>query len=229
MDHLIIVGAGGLAREVAEAVHAGRRYRIAGLVDDDVTLHGTTVAGRPVLGGIDEVYWDRSSYVVVCAGQGRTRRRLVQQLSAHDVGLSRFATVVHPSVDVPPSCFVGVGSVLLAQVALTADARIGRHVVAMPQATLTHDDTVGDFATLCAGVSLAGGVTVGDAAYLGANASVRQNLRVGAGSTLGMGAALLQDLPDGQTWAGVPARPLAHTSRASTTSLSNELIAEEAS
>lgn len=229
MDNLIIIGAGGLAREVAEAVDAVGRYRIVGLVDDDPSLHGTTVAGRPVLGGIDQVYWDRSSYLVVCAGQGHVRRRIVDRLVAHDIGRSRFATVVHPSVHVPPSCFVGVGTVLLAHVAVTADARLGRHVVAMPNVTVTHDGVVGDFATLCAGVSLAGGVTVGEGAYLGTNASVRQQRHVGAGSTLGMGATLLHDLPDGETWAGVPARPLPAASHLTAAPPLTALVVEEAS
>jgi acyl-[acyl carrier protein]--UDP-N-acetylglucosamine O-acyltransferase len=91
---------------------------------------------------------------------------------------------------------------------MTASVTVGRHVVAMPQATMTHDNTVDDFATLCAGVSLGGFVTVGRAAYLGMNSCVRQNVTVGAETTLGMGAALLSDLPDGQTWAGVPARAM---------------------
>jgi sugar O-acyltransferase (sialic acid O-acetyltransferase NeuD family) len=208
MDDLILIGAGGLAREVAETVSSGDRYRILGIVDDDRSLHGTTVADLPVLGGIEEIRWDRGTHLMICTGHGHVRQRIVNQLSTFDIGLHRFATIVHPSVHVPRSCFIGVGSVLLAHVAVTADARIGRHVVAMPNVTITHDDLVGDYATLCAGVSLAGGVTVGARAYLGANASVRQNLRVGADSTLGMGASLLHDLPDGETWAGVPARPL---------------------
>lgn len=212
MDDLVLIGAGGLAREVAETVALGDRYRILGIVDDDVSLHGTTVAGMPVFGGIDQVIWDRSSHVVVCIGRGQARRRLVDLLAAHDFGRSRYATVIHPSVYVPPSCFIGVGSVLLAHVAITADARIGRHVVAMPHVTVTHDDVVGDFATLCAGVSLAGAVTVGKGAYLGANASVREFVRIGDDSTLAMGASLLEDLPDGETWAGVPARQLVRRS-----------------
>ena len=208
MDNLILVGAGGLAREVAEAVSASGRYRLLGIVDDDVSLHGTTVGDVPVLGGVDQLFWDRSSYVVVCTGMGRTRAAIVRLLAAHDIGPSRYGTVVHPSVQVPRSCFLGVGSVLLAQVAITADAYVGRHVVAMPNVTVTHDDVISDYVTLCGGVSLAGSVTVGPGAYLGTNASVRQGVRVGAASTLGMGATLLEDLPDGETWVGVPAREL---------------------
>ncbi len=110
---------------------------------------------------------------------------------------------------VPDDCAVGRGSVVLAGTVLTTSVQIGRHVVVMPNVTLTHDDVVEDFATICAGVSLGGGVHVGEAAYVGMNAAVRENLSVGSGATLGMGAALLQDLPSLQTWAGVPAAPVA--------------------
>lgn len=211
MDDLILVAAGGLVREVAEAVAVAGRHRILGIVDDEPRLHGTHIAGMPVLGGVDQLYWDHSSQIVICAGQGSVRRRIAEKLAEHDIGRSRYATVVHPSVHIPPSCFIGVGSVLLAHVAITADVRVGRHVVAMPNVTLTHDNSIGDFATLCAGVSLAGLVTVCEGAYLGTNASVRQHLRVGIDSTLGMGSSLLSDLPDGETWAGVPARQLTRT------------------
>jgi acetyltransferase-like isoleucine patch superfamily enzyme len=101
--------------------------------------------------------------------------------------------------------------VLLAHTVLTANVHVGDHVVAMPHVTLTHDDQVSDFVTLCAGVSLGGTVCGGAGAYLGMNASVREGLSIGADVVLGMGSVLLTDLPDGETWAGVPARPLVHS------------------
>ena len=120
----------------------------------------------------------------------------------------RYATVVDPPVRIPISCSVGVGSILLGGVVLTADVRFGRHVVCMPHVTLTHDDELDDYVTLTAGVSLGGGVRVGEAAYIGMNASVREQRTVGAGCVLGMGAVLVTDQPPGTVYAGVPARPI---------------------
>jgi len=201
MDELILVAASGLAREVAEAVWATGSHQIVGIVDDDADLHGTTILGIPVLGGLEQIDRHPGASIVVCAGRGSSRQAIVGRLQ----GVRRYATVIHPSVHVPRSCSIGLGSVLLANVAITADVHIGSHVVAMPNVTLTHDDVIGDFATLCAGVSLAGMVTIGECAYIGANASIREYVRVGTDAVLGMGSSLLSDVPDGQVWAGAPA------------------------
>jgi UDP-3-O-[3-hydroxymyristoyl] glucosamine N-acyltransferase len=78
----------------------------------------------------------------------------------------------------------------------------------MPGVTFTHDDEVADFSTFAAGVSLGGSVRIGRAAYLGMNSSVRQRTSVGAYATIGMGAAVLSNVPDGETWIGVPAHAI---------------------
>ncbi len=208
MAGLLLVAASGLAREVLAVVRAETPSQPVWVLDDRAELRGTTLDGAPVIGGLEEVKEYDDAQLVLCAGHGAARRRLVARLTKLGVGEGRYATVVHPSVDVTAGCTVGVGSILLAQVVLTAEVTVGSHVVAMPHVTLTHDDVVDDCSTLCAEVSLGGQVTVGSGAYVGMNAAVRERVRLGVDSTVGMGAVVLSDVPDGETWVGNPARPL---------------------
>jgi len=204
-EPVLLIAAGGLAREVASALPDGT---VLGFLDDDPAKAGAEVAGLPVLGPLAAVSDHPDARLVVCAGKGPARRALVSRLAALGLGDDRYATVVDASVRVPAGCAVGAGSILLAGTVLTAQVTVGRHVVCMPHVTLTHDDVVEDFATLAAGVTLGGGVRIGEAAYLGMNASVRENCAVGHDAVLGMGATLVRDQPDGSVWAGTPAREL---------------------
>lgn len=207
---VVLVAAGGLARETLEAVRAGDGLRCVGVLDDDPALAATRVLGVPVLGGLPVLGERPDVTVVLCAGAGSVRGRLATRLGLGD---ERYATVVHPSVSVPASCTVGAGSILLAGVVLTASVTIGRHVAVMPHVSLTHDVVVEDCVTLCAGASVAGSVRLGAGSYVGMHASIREGLVVGAGATVGMGAVVLGDVPAGETWVGNPARPLAAVER----------------
>jgi sugar O-acyltransferase (sialic acid O-acetyltransferase NeuD family) len=204
---LVIVGAGGFARETAAAVRAlGDTWRLLGFLDDDETLHGRHRQGVQILGGIDTARELPTAAVVVCVGNPRdyaARSRIVRRLALPP---ERYATIVHPSAEVGAGSMVGPGSVLLAHVALTADVRVGAHVAVMPQVVLTHDDMVADFVTIASGVRVGGGAVIGRGAYLGAGALIREGLTIGDWSLVGMGSVVLHDVPPGEVWAGSPAR-----------------------
>lgn len=208
MTELLLVAASGLAREVLAAVRGNGQFSVVGFLDDDPAKTGMQIDGVPVLGPVRDALSFPNAQVVVCVGAGAGRSRIVDRLD--DLGFPdhRYATVVDSSVRIPPGCRVGAGSILLRHVTLTAGVTLGEHVVAMPGVTLTHDDVVEDFATFAAGVSLGGGVRIGRGSYLGMNASVREGVCVGANATIGMGSAVLADVPDDETWVGVPARLL---------------------
>lgn len=213
-EPLLIVGAGGFAREAAQAVRdvnrASRRprWRLLGHLDDDPVLHGAEVDGVPVLGASALAQEVPDARVLVCVGSPRdpaSRARVVRRLGL-DGG--RWATLVHPAAAVSATSSVGPGCVLLAHCALTAAVRVGAHVAVMPQVVLTHDDVVEDFATLASGARLGGGVRLARGAYAGAGALIRENVTVGAWSLIGMGGVVLGDVPPGEVWAGNPARRL---------------------
>ncbi|MET4591940.1 NeuD/PglB/VioB family sugar acetyltransferase [Arthrobacter sp. 754] len=208
MSELILISASGLAREVLTMVRASGQYDVLGLLDDDREMAGVTVDGAPVLGTIDDAPKFTHALVLVCLASGKSREAVVERLAALGLRDARYATAIDPSVECPEGCRIGRGSILLKNVTLTASVTLGAHVVAMPSVTFTHDDDVADFATFAAGVSLGGGVRIGRAAYLGLNCSVRERTSVGSYATVGMGAAVLSNVPDGETWVGVPAHPI---------------------
>jgi sugar O-acyltransferase (sialic acid O-acetyltransferase NeuD family) len=210
MSELLLIAASGLAREVLATVRSSGQYDVAGFLDDDEQLSGIDVDGAPVLGTIDGATDYLHAFVLVCLDSGRARKSVVDRLAALGVGPMRYATVIDPVVRMPEGCRIGRGSILLQNVTLTASVTLGSHVVAMPGVTFTHGDVVADFATFAAGTSLGGDVRIGRGAYLGMNSSVRDRTSIGSYATVGMGAAVLSDVPEGETWVGVPAHAVDH-------------------
>lgn len=206
MQSVILIGAGGLAREVVALLEGSQEYKPTGLLDDNEALYGTDIGGLPVLGSVDSVGDHGDADILVCTGSGRSRRAIVDRLHRMGVDDSRYATVVAPDVQISSDSSVGVGSIILAGSVLTASVTVGRHNVLMPHAVCTHDNQLGDYVTLCAGVALGGHVVVAHEAYLGMNSSVRQHVQIGESAVLGMGSVLLTDVPADEIWAGNPAR-----------------------
>jgi sugar O-acyltransferase (sialic acid O-acetyltransferase NeuD family) len=212
MQPLMLVGAGGFGREVAQAVAAinGEQatWDLIGFLDDADALQGCEVDGTPVLGTIADVRRYPGVNLVVCAGS--PRNYFVRKLIVQRLGLprERYATLVHPSASIAQAAEIGPGTALLANVVITARAIVGAHVAAMPAVVITHDDVVCDYVTFGAGARLGGGVEIGEGAYVGSGAMVRENVRVGAWSLLGLGSVVLEDVPPAEIWAGVPARCL---------------------
>ena len=183
---LLLLGAGGLARETLVAVRAQPdHWRPIGVLDDDPARHGDDVDGIPVLGGMAHVHEHPEALVVPCvASAARPSGRLSL---ARRLGLlaDQWATIIHPAAVIAPGTVLGEGSIVLAGVVVTAPIRIGAHLVAMPHVLLTHDDELADGVTLAGRATLAGGVHVGEAAYLGQGALVREHVTIGAGAEIG--------------------------------------------
>jgi sugar O-acyltransferase (sialic acid O-acetyltransferase NeuD family) len=209
---ILLIGAGGFARETLELLRAintlERAWNVIGLLDDDDRLHGEEIHGAPVLGSSQAVDDHPEAMVIasVASPQDPLRRlRLVERLG---LPAERYATLVHPTAVVPESASLSRGTVLQAGAVLTADVEVGAHVAVMPTVVVTHDVRVEDGVTFGAGVRVSGGVVIERGAYIGSGALVREGVVVGAGATVGMGALVTHPVPAGEVWVGAPARPL---------------------
>lgn len=207
MTGLLLVGATGAAREataIAAMIHHSGPVLV---VDDDPARWGTLHGLAPVLGAVENAV-ELDHEVLLTLRAGRKRRSTDARLQMLGMDPARYTSLIHPRVVLPGGCSFGAGCLVLDGVVLTADVEVRDHVVLKPQVTLTPGVVVDSFVTIGAGAVLGEGVQVGSAAEIGANASVREGVTIGHDATVGMGSVVLEDVPAGQTWAGVPARPV---------------------
>jgi sugar O-acyltransferase (sialic acid O-acetyltransferase NeuD family) len=204
MSGLLIVGAGGHGKVVAETAEAlGRWARIAFLDDRHAGLDGTL--RWPVLGAPAEASRWLGEYdaATIAVGYSATRLRLLELMRAQGFALP---ALVHPTAWVSPSARLGEGCVVFAQAVIQADAVLGRGVIVNTSASVDHDCRLGDGVHLCPGARLAGEVVVGAASWIGIGSSVIQQINIGANVTIGAGAVVIGNIESGCVAVGVPAR-----------------------
>ena len=211
MSGLLILGAGGHAKVVAEtAIACGVASSVA-FLDDSFTSPDACppVLGWPVLGPLALALQadSRAQFegAVVAIGHASTRLHWIQQLQAAGFDLP---VLMHPTAWVSPSAQIGPASVVFAHVALQAQASIGTGTILNTGCSVDHDAHLSDGVHICPGAHLAGEVNVGARSWIGIGSSVIQKVCIGADVTVGAGAAVVRDVPNNATVAGVPARVL---------------------
>lgn len=211
MSGLLLLGAGGHAKVVAETALATGRYSRIAFLDDRCTGPGQLPdrLDWPVIGpfatALDCHISQQFSSVLVAIGNAAVRLMWLQRLAAAGYELP---VLVHPTAWVSPSAQIGAASVVFAQVAIQAQVIIGSGAILNTGCSVDHDAHLGDCVHLCPGARLAGEVRVGHRSWIGIGASVIQQIRIGTDVTVGAGAAVVRDLPNGVTALGVPAKAL---------------------
>lgn len=206
---IIIIGAGGHGHVVADILFKmwarGQDIELAGFVDNDPELAGQTHMGLKVLGGEEDLAEISHDAVIVAIGDNRRRMAVYQVLA--DRG-ERFMTAIHPTAVLAPDVCVRPGAMLCAGVIVNPGAYVGENVILNTGCTVDHHCRIEAHAHVAPGVNLAGNVTVGQGALVGIGSCATPVSKIGDWAVLGAGGVLTGEIPDNETWAGVPARKL---------------------
>jgi sugar O-acyltransferase (sialic acid O-acetyltransferase NeuD family) len=207
MQPIVVFGAGGFGREVAQLIEdlnrGSPRFEIVGFVDDDPSMVGKVLNGYSVLSSQQALEAAPGLSVAVAVGDPVTRMRIVERIRKYGVS---FPNLVHPSVVIGREVRLGVGNIICAGSILTVNIRLGDFCQLNLKTTVGHDAVLDHFATSACGVDFAGYSHLGVGTYFGNHATVLQSVRVGPFTTVGAGAVVNRDLPPGVTAVGVPAR-----------------------
>lgn len=201
---LLIAGAGGHGRVVAEAALAGRDFASVSFLDDRIS-RPATAEGWPIVGSLDRLEELASAFQAFAAGIADPALRLGLLGRARGAGL-RCLPIVHPAATVSAHASIGVGTVVMAGARINVGVRTGEACIINTGATVDHDCVLADAVHVCPGAHLAGNVEIGARSWFGIGAVAKQGIRIGAGVTVGAGAVCLRDVRDGAMVYGVPAR-----------------------
>lgn len=208
---LVIIGAGGTSREIADTVHAinrlDPRWNLLGFLDDDAAKQGRLIDGLPVLGTLAATAGYDAQFIIGVASwrNPRVRRAIVERLA---LPRERYTTIVHPSASISSNAVIGTGTAILQNVVITPGTIVGNHTLILQNVTMAHDQVVEDFVTIASGATLAGFVRLCAGCYLGAGCTIMNGITVNAEALVAVGAVVMNDVPPGRTVAGNPARPL---------------------
>ena len=206
---VVIVGAGDHGRSTLEILLAaddtGACAPILGFLDDAPSKHGSTIAGLPVLGGLEWVRTQPHGTVryIIGIGDCRAKRAVAEQLTAMEVD---FTSAIHPAAVIGRGVKVMPGAIINAGAVIAYDAVVEAHTTLNLNCTVGHDCLIGRYSTIAPGANLAGWVRVGEGCDVGLNATVGKGRILGRWSVVGPGAVILRDVAEGKRMFGNPAR-----------------------
>ena len=137
---------------------------------------------------------------IISIGNNAIRKKISEKY------LLDYVTTIHPSAVLSPLASVGIGTVVMALVAINPDVKIGKHCIINTGAIIEHDCQIADFVHISPNASLAGNVKVGEGSHIGIGATVIQGVTIGKWCIIGAGAVILKDIPDGSVAVGNPGR-----------------------
>jgi UDP-3-O-[3-hydroxymyristoyl] glucosamine N-acyltransferase len=88
------------------------------------------------------------------------------------------------------------------------DTSIGENTKIDNLVQIAHNVRVGRNCVMAAHTGISGSVTIGDDVQFGGKAGVADHVTIGAGARVGAAAGVMKDIPAGETWGGMPARPI---------------------
>lgn len=200
MKKLVIIGASGHGKVMADIAHKNG-YEDIVFLDDDETVK--SCMGYPVIGKSGEAgnYPERDFFVAI--GNPVIREKVQKQLLDKNLNV---ATLIHPKAVIAEHVTVGTGTVIMAGAVVNPDSRIGEGCIINTGASIDHDNVIGDYVHISVGSHLAGTVSVGARTWVGIGAVASNNLTICADCMIGAGAVVVKDIKEPGTYIGVPAR-----------------------
>lgn len=202
-DKLLIIGAGGHGKVVADIALSMNKWKHISFLDDKNIKYqmGIEVIGKTA----DAFKYIKEWDIFVAIGNNGIRENIQNELKAEG---ANFPTLIHPSAVIGRSVEIGEGTVIMANVVINCCTKIGNGCIINTGATIDHDNFIEDYVHISPGVHIAGTVKIGKGTWIGVGSIVSNNVYITSNCIIGAGAVVVKDIIEAGTYVGVPAKKI---------------------
>lgn len=211
MKKIIVIGAGGFAREVKFLIHDINRkekeYEFLGYLVSDLSQLSELDSKDEVLG--DFSWFDEHNEIINVAigiGNPKTRINIGDELSGRYSNLI-FPPLIHPNVIYDKSsCLIEKGVIICSSTVMTINIHIQEFSMLNLCCTVGHEAIIGKGSVLNPTVNISGGVNLGSGVLVGTGVQILQYVTIGDNAVIGAGACLTKSIPDNVVAVGIPVK-----------------------
>ena len=198
---VIIIGAGGHAKVIADIIYKSGDNLI-GFLDDNLANKGKEIyLGKKVLGTTKDIKNYNKNYFIIGIGNNSIRKKINNENNL------KLYTAIHPSAIIAQDVKIGTGSVIMAGVVINPGTVIGKNCIINTCSSLDHDNLLEDYVHISPGAHLAGTVSVKEGTWICTGAIIKNNITIGKNNIIGAGGVVIKDIiEENATYIGVPAR-----------------------
>lgn len=209
MKDIVIIGCGGLGREVAWLIRRinekNSTWNILGFIDDNPNNLEKEFSGYKVIGTTDYLQnYCRETAVVCAIANTNIRKKIITKIKQNK--LLNFPVLIDPDAIISDESRIGEGSIVCARSLISVNVNLGKYSIVDWTSTIGHDTCIGDFCTLYPSVNVSGYVKLGSLSEVGTGTQIIQGISIGDNVTLGAGSVIVRDVQSSVTVVGVPGR-----------------------
>ena len=209
MKNIVIIGAGGHAKVVADIILKRKEIlkedlTIIGFLDDNYeNLKNKEIFNIPVLGKTDLIndFESKDYEYIIAVGNNLVRKKISEKYS--DLN---YYTAIHPTAVIGNEVTIGEGTAVMANTVINPYSKIGKHCILNTSCIIEHDNTIKNYVHISPNAVLCGEVTIKENSWIGAGSSVKQEITVGKNIIIGAGTVVIRDIEDNCTAVGNPAK-----------------------
>lgn len=201
---LLIIGASGHGKVVADIAKAMNKWEDIFFLDDDKDIKSTL--GIKKIGKTEDYnkYIEEYNFFIAI-GDNEVREKIHKELKSNNATIE---TLIHPNAVIGTNVKIGKGTVIMPGAVINSESKIGESCIINTGTNIDHDTNIDDFVHVSPGVSIAGEVIIGKNTWLGIGSTVINNINIGNNTMIGAGAVIVKDIPDNCTAVGNPAKPI---------------------